>query len=572
MSLVFHTIRWKNFLSTGNDWTEVSLDSNSTTLIVGENGAGKSTILDALCYLLYNKPFRKINKPQLINSINGKNCMVEGDFTSGRDEYTIRRGMRPNVFEIEKNGELISQDAANRDYQEILEKYILKMNMKSFCQVVILGSASFVPFMQLPTGQRREIIEDFLDIQIFTTMNMLLKDKVSKNQSDILEVDYKIELTNEKIKMNEEHLRNMIDNSKELIDELVMKAERLQRDADNERNVIEEKTLALRALESSLVEPKDLFLKQSSLTTIKNKLEARVERLNHDIEFFGQHDNCPTCKQEIDQAFRNSTIEEKRKSLDEVRDAVTQADTKLGDVQRSIDLYNDTVHKVNEAKLELRLRRDKVKGIDNSITDTNSQIEKIKARNVSFVSDNTKTRELEGEIERLTNEKSKLHELREVHRVVSTILKDTGIKAKIIKQYIPIINKLINKYLASMDFFVQFELDENFNESIKSRFRDEFSYASFSEGEKAKIDLALLFAWRAVAKLRNSAATNLIILDEVFDGSLDANSSDELLKILIEISNNSNIFTISHKTDALLDKFDRVIRFEKRQNYSVVAE
>lgn len=572
MSLNFTRAAWKNFLSTGNDWTEINLSDNRTTLIIGENGAGKSTILDAICYALYNKAFRKINKPQLINAVNQKNCVVEIGFSTGRDEYLIRRGMKPNIFEIEKNGELVNQDAANRDYQDILEKYILKMSYKSFCQVVILGSASFVPFMQLPTGQRREIIEDLLDIQIFTTMNMLLKDKINTNKSDILEVDYRIELTNEKVKMHEEHLKSLVENSTEIINDLKIKTGRLYKDIDNEEKIIEERSAQTNVSDETVTLLKAALFKRNEMHNLINKLDLKIERLDHDINFFGSHENCPTCQQIIDTSFRERSIAEKKLMLSTVIAGMDDLYLKVNDLQSAIDRHEESINRQKEANLDIKMRKEKIKSIQSNIDEIGVQIKRLEAKNVGLVGDNDKMKELETDMDRLTAEKSDLYELREIHKTSSIILKDEGIKSKIIKQYIPIINKLINKYLASMDFFVQFELDENFNESIKSRFRDEFSYSSFSEGEKAKIDLALLFAWRAIAKLRNSAATNIIILDEVFDGSLDSNSSDELLKILLEISNNSNIFVISHKTDVLLDKFDRIIRFEKRQNFSYIAE
>jgi DNA repair exonuclease SbcCD ATPase subunit len=560
--LVFETVRFKNFLSTGNDFTEITLSSHDTTLIVGGNGHGKSTFMDAVCFALYNKSFRKISKPQLINSINNRNCLVEVEFSSGKDSYLIRRGMRPNVFEIVKNGELINQEASNRDYQEILEKYILKLTFKSFCQVVILGSASFVPFMQLPTGQRREIIEDLLDIQIFTTMNMLLKEKVNANERALLDVDYRLDLTAEKLRMQEEHVRSMLSSSQEMIDSLGEKVEKYRDEIASEERLIAEKRVEQAALIDQTAGHEDLSRTIASMASISSKLTDRAEKLGHDISFFHDNDTCPTCRQAIDEEFRSSTVSSKGKEREEVETALSEltrrreeADARLTSVRRALD----------------RIARSKISGLESSIADLQEQIAKVEERNVAYVADSGSIRLLEEERDVVAAEKKSLIEEREVHRVVGRILKDDGIKSKIIKQYIPIINKLINKYLAAMDFFVQFEIDENFSETIKSRFRDVFTYASFSEGEKTRIDLALLFAWRTIAKLRNSASTNLLILDEVFDGSLDSTGSDDFLNILYSVAGESNIFVISHKTDQMKDKFDRVIEFEKRNNFSRIS-
>lgn len=572
MALIFETIRWRNFLSTGNDWTEVTLNEARTTLIIGENGAGKSTILDAICFALFGKPFRKITKPQLLNSVNNKGLLVEVTFTTGKDKFVITRGMKPNVFLIEKNGELINQDASMRDYQEVLEKYILKLNHKSFCQIIMLGSASFVPFMQLPAAHRREIIEDMLDIQIFTTMNLLLKDRIATNNRAILDVDYRQDLTTEKISMHEEHLRSILNNSKEMIDENVKRIASLQLDIDSEKAIIEEQ----RAVQSSLlfhtVEYEKLVKKTSEMDILKNKLNDKISRLNTETEFFREHDNCPTCHQIIDDNFKRDAINTNLSSIQETAAGVELIQQKYNETNQTVIWIKKVLQQLADINVDINIRSNKIKSFEKSVNDINEQIEKINKKNTEYSSDNKTLKLLEKDLHKISSEKKSLFEDREIHKLCASILKDSGIKSRIIKQYIPIINKLINKYLAAMDFFVQFEIDENFNETIKSRFRDVFSYSSFSEGEKSKIDLALLFTWRTISKLRNSSSTNILILDEVFDGSLDAGSSDELLKILIELSNDSNIIVISHKTDQLLDKFERVIRFEKKNNFSRIAE
>lgn len=549
----------------------MSLDDAQTTLVVGPNGHGKSTFMDAICYALYNKPFRKINKPQIINSINNKHCLVEIEFSTGKDEFLIRRGMKPNVFEIIKNGELINQEASNRDYQEILEKYILKLTYKSFCQVVILGSASFVPFMQLPTGQRREIIEDLLDIQIFTVMNMILKDKVSMNERNILEVDYRYDLACEKIKMQEDHIRSMATSSKDLIESFNEKIRNYQSDILTEETILDERRSELTALIEQTSGKDKLSKSLTDIGTIKGKFQDKIDRLNHEIHFFHDNDTCPTCRQNIDDTFRNGSIETKTGELKKIEEALSELVQKQKEAEASMDAMKLLVERMSNISVDINMRTSKVKNLEGTIQDLKEQIAKIEEKNSITISDNESIKKLEEERDDIAAEKKRLLELRDIYRISSTMLKDNGIKSKIIKQYIPVINKLINKYLAAMDFFVQFEIDETFNETIKSRFRDVFSYASFSEGEKTRIDLALLFAWRTIAKLRNSASTNLLILDEVFDGSLDATGSEDFLNILYSVTGEANIFVISHKTDQMKDKFDRVIEFEKRNNFSRIV-
>jgi DNA repair exonuclease SbcCD ATPase subunit len=572
MHLVFETIRWKNLLSTGNDFIEFNLNSSKTTIISGANGQGKSILLDALCFVLFGKPFRKITKPQLINSINKKNCVVEIEFYAGKDKFKIIRGMKPNIFDIIKNDEKINQDSTTKDYQSILEKYILKLNFKSFSQVVILGSASFIPFMQLAAAHRREIIEDLLDIQIFTTMNLLLKEKINSNTKDLLEIEYKYDLNSEKIKLNEEHMQSIIRNSQELIDEYQDKIANYKKDIENETKIIEEKRDIQSKLIENTVDQEKIIKRISEMNSIKNKLSHKVERLHEEIDFFHDHDTCPICSQNIDLQFKTNNIERKKLQISESENGLSAIEEKYIEADNKLKELNKILDKISSINIDINIKNNKIKSIQNSINDLNEQIVKINNKNANYISDNNILKELEIESLKIADQKKELLELKDIYKISSIILKDNGIKAKIIKQYIPIINKLINKYLSTMNFYVQFELDENFNETIKSRFRDEFSYSSFSEGEKAKIDLALLFTWRTISKLRNSASTNILLLDEVFDGSLDASSSDELLKILIELSSDSNIIVITHKTEQLMDKFERSIVFEKHNNFSKMIE
>jgi DNA repair exonuclease SbcCD ATPase subunit len=398
-----------------------------------------------------------------------------------------------------------------------------------------------------------------------------LKDKVATNAKEILEVDYKLDLAKEKIRMHEEHVEKLLSNSQEVIDELQEKIAKYELDIAKEEKIVEEKRNSLSALIEQTTDYDKLNTKLGAIVKIEHQMHDRIERLTNEASFFENHDNCPTCKQIIDEAFKTSAIAEKNSAIDEVNNGLLAIDSKAKLLEQQIAGMKVVMEQVSSINMDINIKTNKMKSIKTSVSDLREQISKINRKSEAYTNDDQALKALENELEEISEDKKELFEVKEVHKVVSSILKDTGIKAKIIKQYVPIINKLINKYLAAMDFFVQFELDENFNETIKSRFRDAFSYSSFSEGEKSKIDLALLFTWRTIARLRNSASTNILILDEVFDGSLDAGSSEELLKILIELSNDSNVLVISHRTDQLLDKFDRVIRFEKKANFSRMA-
>ena len=567
--ILFKKLRWKNFLSTGNVFTEIDLNKSSTTLIVGENGAGKSTILDALTYALFGKPFRKINKPQLINSINRKDSVVEIEFQINQNSYTIIRGMKPNVFEVYQNGMLVNQSAEMRDYQEYLEKHILKLNFKSFCQVVVLGSATFQPFMQLPGGQRREIIEDLLDLQIFTTMNSILKDRILRNNEEVSEVTSEQKLVMEKIKIYQDHMlekqsnnEKLIANKIEQIEETNFKISELDVKYWNYDKDINE-------LKEEIWDEESISKKITKLSQLRHKIEAKRALIENDVKFFEEHEGCPTCKQNIDESFKKQTIESKRDQISEIegglKELVAEYDAANSRLKQIMDMHST----INAFSME----QFKFKNQIDSLIKYRDQLEKeIKNINDSQEADEShKIGELEKELENVAKRYEVVMSQKQIYSVASVLLRDGGIKARIIKQYVPVINKLINKYLSSMDFFVQFELDEEFNETIKSRFRDEFSYASFSEGEKMRINLAILFTWRAVAKLRNSVSTNLLIMDEVMDSSLDSNGTEEFLKILQQLTQDTNTFIISHKTDQLYDKFASVLKFEKKQNFSKLA-
>lgn len=569
MSIHFKILRWKNFLSTGNLFTEIPLDQTTNTLIVGENGAGKSTILDALTYSLFGKAFRKINKGQLLNSITRKDLVVEVEFNIGPNSYKIIRGQKPNVFEVYQNGSLLNQSAEMRDYQEILEKQILKLNIKSFCQVVVLGSASFVPFMQLPGGQRREVIEDLLDLQIFTTMNSLLKDKVQTNNEELNDVAADQKVLMERIKLIKKHLQEKQNNNEKLVTEKISiiedtnyKIEKLNQQYWNFDTSIE-------SMKEKMVDEQSIGKHLQKVSQFRHKIEASTAILKRDIKFFDEHKDCPTCKQTIDDNFRINTVAEKNTELED-------SYVKLDALAKEYDTANAKLNELIEIQANIntkQMEQFRVKSNVDSLIKYRDQLEKeINSINLSYEADEEDhMTELEAELNSVAVRYNDAMDQKQIYAAASMLLKDGGIKSRIIKQYVPVINKLINKYLSAMDFFVQFDLDEEFNETIKSRFRDEFSYASFSEGEKMRINLAILFTWRAVAKLRNSVSTNLLIMDEVFDSSLDTNGTEEFLKIIKNLTSDTNTFIISHKGDQLYDKFETVLKFEKKQNFSKVA-
>lgn len=567
--IMFRKLRWKNFLSTGNIFTEIELDKNSSTLIIGENGSGKSTILDALSFSLFGKPFRKINKGQLVNSITNKQLVTEIEFDISPNSYKIIRGIKPNVFEIYVNGNLMNQSAEMKDYQEFLERQVLKINQKSFNQVVVLGSATFQPFMQLSTGHRREIIEDLLDLQIFTTMNQLLKDKVSNNNNSIADIQTEQRVFNEKIKLLKEHLRGaQIDNEEiiqeknKCIQETEVKIAKCKEDIDYLQTKVSELNVKLENKDS-------INNRLEKIKKLKMQLEHKMDHLKDDIKFFEDNEHCPVCKQQIDEQFKNNSIDQKKNQLSDVENSIPKllkeyehANNQLDELLTINNSITDLKMQIHEYKYNLKSYIEYSEELQNEINRISTKIKNEDKSNIDKMEKELKS--LEKKYIELTNDKAVL-------AAASSMLKDGGIKARIIKQYVPVINKLINKYLSAMDFFVAFELDEEFNETIKSRYRDEFSYASFSEGEKMRINLAILFTWRAVAKLRNSINTNLLIMDEVFDSSLDSNGTEEFLKIINELTADTNTFIISHKGDQLIDKFTNILRFTKHKNFSKIA-
>lgn len=567
--ILFEKVRYKNILSTGNTFTEVFLNKSKSTLIVGDNGAGKSTMLDALTFALYGKPFRKINKYQLLNSVNNKELLVEAYFSISGNNYIIKRGIKPGIFEVWKNGELLNQDAAARDYQTYLEETILKLNYKSFGQVVVLGSSTFVPFMQLKTGERRDIIEDLLDIQIFTTMNTLLKERVADNKSEITDIKYQIDLLDNKIDSAKSHNESIRKIKETEVGKLKDKLKEQVAFVENEQEQMDVLLDLIETLNNSISDKAEQKKKLAEFQELNHDLTTRLNKLRKDVEFYQKHDNCPTCKQGIEHEFKEETIESSTSAAKEIETAKEEIRHKSLVVDErlcAIDLVEDAISEkniaVSEHRANYKIGMNTCKSIKKELDGAQQEVAEIDTSDIS---------KLESELVNHHASQTELFDHKEILSVVASMLKDGGIKTRIIKQYVPVMNKLINKYLSAMDFFVQFELDENFNETIKSRFRDEFSYSSFSEGEKLRIDLALLFTWRAVSKLRNSVSTNLLIMDEIMDSSLDSAGTEEFLKIIEELTADSNIFIISHKGDQLYDKFHSVIKFEKVKNFSRIA-
>lgn len=564
----FKTIRWKNLLSTGNTFTEIKLNRSPSTLIVGENGGGKSTLLDALCFGLFGKPFRSINKPQLLNSINKKNLLVEIEFDIGGKDYKIIRGIRPNVFEIQSGGEVINQDAAARDYQKYLEESVLKLNYKSFTQIVILGSASFTPFMQLPPFTRREIIEDILDIQIFTTMNTVLRDKMNELKDSLQDADSKLEVLKQKATIQKEYVDTLEANKEKRVDEI------LSRIADGEDKITLLTTLVTNletTKEDTELQQKslgELNVKQKKLEQFKTKFSTQLRELQKEVAFYNDTDECPTCRQGIAHEHKETIVSSRQDKIGELTEGMEKLQQEFEVLDKLIDEHAELGEQIAVLNKEILGNNNEMIVQQRLIQALNLELNDITTKTADIDEEKKKLKSYAKEVLTQNEEKARLNEEKHYMEVVSTLLKDTGIKTKIIRQYLPVINKLVNKYLQAMDFFVQFNLDEKFDETIKSRHRDDFSYASFSEGEKQRIDLALLFTWRTIAKMKNSVATNLLILDEVFDSSLDNNGTDYVMTLLDTVGEDTNVFVISHKGDQLFDKFRSLIKFQKKNNYS----
>lgn len=568
--ILFKKLRFKNILSAGNVFTEIDLNRSKTTLISGKNGGGKSTVLDALAFALYGKPFRKITKPQLINSINQKELVVEVEFSIGQNNYKIVRGIKPNIFEIWKNAEMLNQDASARDYQAYLEENILKINFKSFNQIVVLGSATYVPFMELTAAARREVIEDLLDIQVFSTMNSILKDKVSENKQAISDCTSELNLIQSKIDMAMEHNDSITKMKQVEVEKIKNKvAEGIQKIEDENVHVttIQEQIQQLIDTISDKASVKSKIEKFKGLLV---ELQGNKRKLESELSFYHNHDNCPTCKQGIEHDFKNEIVEESRGKVNEIDEAIVK-------IQEKIDITNNRLEEISKVEDQIQKHNlvmgehlANIKIIKGSLKSFASELENAE-KEVEEV-DTSRIIELEKNRNDLHSKQEELHNEKETLSIASAILKDGGIKTRIVKQYVPVMNKLINKYLAAFELFVDFQLDENFNETIKSRFRDSFSYSSFSEGEKLRISLAILLTWRTISKMRNSVSTNLLIMDETLDGAIDSNGIEKLIDTLNTLNANDNIFVISHRGDQFGEKFESHIQFEKVKNFSRIAD
>jgi len=565
--ITFKTIRWQNFLSTGNQWTEVELNKNSNTIIIGSNGSGKSTILDALTFSLFNKPFRKINKPQLINSVNEKDCLVEVEFDIKGKKYKIVRGLKPAKFEIWVNGELQDQDASAVDQQKKLEQNILKLNFKSFTQIVILGSSTFVPFMQLPLAHRREVIEDLLDIKIFSSMNMLIKDKIRSLRDESRTLELKKDSLKDKIKMQKDFIdkiqnqgKSDIDERKEKIKEHAKTATDLLKSNDNLSKKIEEINSSMQEFQGA---GKTLF----KYAQLKAQIQTKKESINEETVFFCENTVCPTCTQDIEESFRLNRIGTLNASIEKLHEGLCDLESKIQEEESRESHFTELSQEVVSLTNEVSQNTVRISGLQQQCRDLESEIQRIANQLANRNTEHEKLKDFNETLQGVYEELASKTESVKNHDFAYSLLKDGGVKTKIIKQYLPFINQQVNRYLQLMDFYINFNLDEEFNESIQSPIHDNFSYASFSEGEKMRIDLALLFTWREVARFKNSVSTNLLIMDEVFDSSLDGLGTDEFLKIIKYVISDANIFIISHK-DSLFDKFDDVIKFEKVKGFS----
>ena len=569
----FQKLRFKNFLSTGNTFTEIDFINSPTTLVVGHNGAGKSTMLDALSFGLFGKPHRKISKPQLVNSINGKGTMVEVEFMVGAQQYKIVRGIKPNIFEIWQNGNMINQNSHAKEYQQVLEKNILKLTHKSFHQIVVLGSSSFVPFMQLTGGARREVIEDLLDIGVFSKMNSILKEKTSLLKDQIRDVNHNIEMCKTKVNAQKKYLRDLNavntayrNEKEEKIEEISSEIDQIQERNTELSQIIAERQPPLMDNIASLAK------KSKELTEYMSTFKSQIKSLVKESKFFEENEVCPSCDQDISQEIRDDKVAEAKRKAKGLNDTMVLAKEKESDQKSLQESYDAMMESLRNYTNELNNNNQTISRLQKNISAVQSELSRIHDDTGDLETANKELDSLREEELTLTEDKYKLNEQFSYNQVNAELLKDTGIKTKIIKQYIPVINQLTNQYLQILDFFVHFDLDESFQETIRSRHRDAFTYDSFSEGEKQRIDLSLLFTWRQIAKMKNSVATNLLILDETFDSSLDDDGVDNLMKIINSLGEDTHVFVISHKGELEDAAFERRIEFVKEKNFSKMKE
>lgn len=568
MRIEFKVVRWKNFLSTGDNFTEVQLNRNDSTLIIGQNGAGKSTLLDALSFGLFGKPYRSITKPQLLNSINNKNCVVEVEFSVGNVEFKIVRGIKPNTFEIYQNGNLINQASNTRDYQEYLEQNVLKLNHKSFHQIVVIGSASFTPFMQLPAPQRRSIIEELLDIQVFSRMNQLLKEKMARTKELINDANNQLEIISEKVKIQNKYINDVEALAKDQVRDKQAEVLQHQKSIKDLQELNTELSTQLQALVEKQKSLRSIESKKSKLNQLGSKIENNLQSLEDNRAFFVDNTSCPTCSQEINSETREKHVHTCDAKISEIQQGIEKLQEELSSIEETESALLKEIETFQSAQLDIVSNNASIAQLQKTIDKLETEILKIEGTEGDVSSAIADLKILQDQKEKLAELKLGYIDSQNYNFLASEMLKDTGIKTKIVRQYLPVINKLVNQYLQTLDFFVLFNLDESFNETIKSRYRDEFTYASFSEGEKQRIDLSLLFTWRQIAKMKNSANTNLLILDETFDSSLDNDGIDNLMKILNTVTTDTNVFIISHKGDVLDSKFRNKIEFIKERNFS----
>ena len=566
--ILFKQIRWRNFLSTGNTFTEVNFTESQTNLIVGTNGAGKSTILDALTFVLFNKPFRKINKPQLINSVNEKDCVVEIEFSTGSVDWKVVRGIKPNIFEIYKDDQLLDRAAAATDQQKWLEENVLKLNYKSFTQIVILGSASFVPFMQLPAASRREIIEDLLDIRIFSFMSNILRERIRKTNESVRELTIRKDLVEEKIEMQNNFIEELDNRGKQNIKD---KKEKIWQNLQQENDLLgvnDLKNNELESVQKKIESFSNSDKKIKKLETLRGKLQQKVSTITKEHKFFKENTVCPTCDQKIEESFRLNRINDAQSKAKELQQGFLELEDAIRLEEEKVNQFKVLSREATNLTHDISKNNTRISGIQNRTRELEQEIQTITEQLENRNTERHVLEKLNGELENLQNEQSEQKQNNIYNDFAHSLMKDGGVKSKIIKRYLPLMNQQINKYLQLMDFYINFSLDEEFKETIKSPIHEDFSYESFSEGEKMRIDLSLLFTWREIAKMKNSANTNLLILDEIFDSSLDGFGTEYFTKIIKFVVTDANVFVISHKADELVDKFDNIVKFDKIKGFS----
>ena len=568
--ILFKTIRWRNFLSTGNHFTEINLKESQTSLIIGSNGAGKSTILDALTFSLFNKPFRKITKGQLVNTVNEKECLVEVEFDIGKTEWKVTRGIKPNVFEIYKNKTILNQSSAAADQQKWLEEQVLKLNYKSFTQIVILGSASFVPFMQLNAPVRREVIEDLLDIKIFSVMSLLLRERMRGTNERLRELSIRKNLLEEKIDMQNSFIQEIENTSKKDVKDKKEKIKSINEQIERYEDDLVEMSQELDAINKDMGMLSDCNKKLRKLGNLKGKLSNKVSTITKEHKFFSENVTCPTCTQNIEESFRLNKINEAESKAKELKKGYEELESAIKLEEEKESQFKKITSEASQLTHEISKTSTRISGLQNQTRDIEQEIQTITEQLKNRTTERHALDKLLGELEGLQKNQAQESEKNVYNEFAHALMKDGGVKSKIIKRYLPLMNQQINKYLQLMDFYINFSLDDEFKESVKSPIHDKFSYESFSEGEKMRIDLSLLFTWREIARMKNSASTNLLILDEIFDSSLDGFGTDYFTKIIKYVVSDANVFIISHKTDDLIDSFDKIIKFDKIKGFSKI--